>query len=253
MLRNHLAQSLIALYLFSEAEHEYRAAIILSPDDEGLRFAHGQLLEDMQSLDQAAEEYAAASRLDPRSTRGPVALARLEASRNDAPRAATQILAAFERDRCDPKVWEAVIEIRLGMLLEAQARIDRLLELLAWGYYGSLADSKIWRTLECMKQRRRKIAEAVQLYKKCMNEQLLERQSYRDLEIELLTRLDRRDGDSSEHSDAWLDLVYAWCSSQEQKPYKTQDSSTCLPDEWASCPADSSQRSRQAPAPVAIP
>ena len=214
-LRCCLAQSLIALYRFKDADREYRAAIARNPGDCGLRLAHGRLLEDLQYFDEAAEEYEVASKLNPSSVAGLVALALLEAGRNDAKRAEFHILAALERDRCDPSAWAALNQIRLGMLFEAQAWINRTLELLARGYYGSQADSRIRSAMESTKRRRFKVVDAVQLYQKCMAEQLVEQQTYRDMELELLAASRGRHGNPSDRGDdAWIDQIYAWCCAQ---------------------------------------
>ena len=214
-LRCCLAQSLIALYRFKDADREYRAAIARSPCDSGLRLAHGRLLEDLQYFDEAAVEYEVASKLNPSSVEGLMALALLEAGRNDANMAEVHILAALERDRCDPNVWAALNEIRLGMLFEAQAGINRSLELLARGYYGSQEDSRIQSAMESTKRSRLKVVDAVQLYQNCMTKQLLEQQSYRDMELELLVTSRCRHGNpSARGDDAWIDQIYAWCCAQ---------------------------------------
>jgi tetratricopeptide (TPR) repeat protein len=215
-LRGHVAQALYMLDLLSDADREYRAAITHSPVDEDLRYAHAQLLEAMQRLDEAAEEYSFASTLNLQNTRSLAALALLEARRDDLARAEGYLLTALERDEYDAQVWAALHEMRLGVLLEEQRQIDRSIELLAWGYDGSQQDSRIQAAIDRKKPRRRKLTQAIQLYRQCRKLQLLDGQSYHDLELDWL----RTHGKGTAAapwpgSDPWIDLLLDWYSRQQ--------------------------------------
>jgi Flp pilus assembly protein TadD len=211
-LRGHLATVLARLDMYTDADKEFQTAIKLSPVNEGLRHAHGQLLERLLRPDEAAAEYGLACTLDSRSTQSLVALALLEAKRDESEKAESYLLVAFERDANDPQAWTVLAEIHLARLLEEQGNLDRGVEMLTNAYHGSPKDGGIQAALDKKMLRRNRVSQGIEVYRHLADLPPADQAFYRDSELSRLKSAGS-DGSALPGSDQWLDVMYAWYSS----------------------------------------
>jgi tetratricopeptide (TPR) repeat protein len=212
ILRGNLAMVLARLDMLDNAEKEFQTAIKLSPGDEELRFAHGQLLERMFRPIEAAAEYSIGSTLDLGGTRSLVALASLEAKGEDLEKAESYIRIALERNGDDPQAWACLCEIHLTRLLQEQGDLDRGIGMLSDAYNSSSGDNRVRAALDKKSLRRTRVAHGIELYRQMAKIPPASQGYYRKSESARLSSAGGTDSTKPE-SDQWLDVMYGWYSS----------------------------------------
>ena len=210
-LRGHLGTVLAGLDQLSAADKEFQTAIKLSPLDEWLRYAHGQLLESMLRPEDAAAEYSLASTLDSSSTRSLASLAMLAAKRGEIEPAEGYIRIALERDKDDHQTWSCLAEMHLTGLLAEQGDLDRGVQMLTNAYSGSPDDGSIRAALDKKMLRRNRVSQGIDIYRRLARVSPADQKFYRDSELSRLMAAGS-DGSAQPGSDQWLDMMHDWFS-----------------------------------------